>query len=175
MKRIIIFLLAVFISLSFSGCSYASYKDYYTNPNDYKQIWTLTGFSYGFDGVSKIFPDTIEGLNVETFFCRYDQQLPLGEGVQFVLQIKYNDDSYEREVDRIERLSYECDKFFSETDLSFSAKCLCENGVSEYVAFDDKNLSIYYIYLQCIPKDEIEFDKRLLPDDYSGYGELKPQ
>ena len=168
MKKYIFILLMMCLLISSSSCSYISYKDYYTNPDDYQKIWSLTGFSYDFDGVSGIFPDTIDGLNVESFFCRYDQQLPLGEGVQLVLQINYDEGSYEREVDRIELLSYECDDFFSETELLFYAKRLCENGVSEYVAFDAQNLSIYYIYLQYIPKDEIEFEHRLLPDDYSG-------
>ena len=172
MKKFILPLFVALFIVSFSSCSYVSYKDYYTNPYDYEKIWSLSGFGYDFEGVSEIFPRDIGGLNVKKFFCRYDQQLPLGEGVQLVLQINYDEDSYEKECNRIKPISYECNDFFSEIDLSFYAKRLCEAGISEYVAFDKQNFCVYYIYLQHIPKSEIEFDYRLLPDRYSGYGEF---
>lgn len=31
---------------------------------------------------------------------------------------------------------------------------------------------IWYIYLQDIPKDEIEFDEKFIPIGYTGYGEI---
>lgn len=171
MKKIYLSLLIVVIFL-LSGCSYISYKDYYTNPADYEKISLLSGFGYESGEVLEIFPKTIDDLNVENFFCRYDQQLPLGEGIQLILQVNYDKESYKKEIDRIKSITYACDDYFCESDLSFNAKYLCNDGISEYAAFDELNFSIYYIYLQYIPKNEIEFEHRFLPDDYSGYGEL---
>lgn len=166
MKKVVLFLMTISLIL-LSGCSYVAYKDYYTDPSNYQKIWSLTGFGYDFEGVSPIFPESIKDLIVEKFFCRYDQQLPLGEGVQLFVQIKYDDDSYTKEIERIKPLSFECNDSFDENTLSFRAKSLCEDGISEYVAYDDENQCIYYIYLQYIPKGEIEFEHSFLPNNYS--------
>ena len=172
MRKYILLTLLIISLLISSGCSYVAYKDYYTNPSEYNEIWALTGLNYIFEDDAHIFPTSISNLDIEEFYCRYDQQLPLGEGIQIFLHIKYDKEAYDREVSRIKSFSVECDELFNETELSFNAKTVCENGVSEYVAFDTQNLSVYYIYLQYMPKDEIEFEHQFLPDNYSGYGEL---
>ena len=64
-----------------TGCSYSAYIDYY-DIKDYNSIWELTGFRHGYDNTSLLFPENIDDLEVVDFFCRYDQQLPLGEGIQ---------------------------------------------------------------------------------------------
>lgn len=157
----------------FTGCSYVAYQDYYTNTDDYTEIWYLTGFRHGEEGISPFFPQSIDNLNVKTFSCRYDQQLPLGEGVQLFLEVQYADDIlFNEEIERIETMSFECDQFFEESQLSAYATHLGENDSSEYALIDKEQRIIYYIYLKDLPKDEIEFDMRYVPDGYMEYGEV---
>lgn len=47
-KAVILFSIIV---LSFSGCSYIAYKDYYTK-EDYLNIWELEGVRYDAEGIS---------------------------------------------------------------------------------------------------------------------------
>lgn len=50
-KKITAVILVVIIALSFSGCSYIAYKDYYTK-EDYLNIWELEGVRYDAEGIS---------------------------------------------------------------------------------------------------------------------------
>ena len=168
-KKIIIGLM-LSICIVFQGCTYVAYKDYYTKVDDYEKIWSLTGFRHGYDGVSVFFPQSIEQLNVKTFFCRYDQQIPLGEGVQIILEIHYHNTSdFDIEVSRLASLGYECNNYFSETTYKAYAtridgkpKGSCYS--SEYALTDAENQLVYYIYLQDVPKNEIEIPIHLLPN-----------
>ena len=90
-KKITAIILAAIIILSFSGCSYIAYKDYYIK-EDYLNIWELEGVRYDAEGISPLFPESIENSDVQEFLCRHDQQLPLGEGIQILLKIRYDTD-----------------------------------------------------------------------------------
>ena len=160
----------------FTGCSYAAYKDYYSDVDDYEDIWDLTGFRHREVGISPFFPQSINDLNVREFFCRYDQQIPLGEGVQLFLEIQYTDELiFNEELERIKSMSFNCDEFFEESQLSAYATSLGANGSTEYALIDKEQLVIYYIYLQYLPKDEIEFDLKYVPIGYTDYEEIKPK
>lgn len=173
-KKIITILLLLGIVVFTGGCnSYTAYKDYYTNPNDYSKIWTLAGFYWGYEEISPLFPKQLDNLEVADFMCRYDQQLPLGEGVQLLLSIAYEDPtSFEREVDRIASLTTDRNDSFNDSLLDAYAVRICEELVSEYALVDSSNQMIYYIYLRNIPVNEIEINHELLPHGYTGYGEF---
>ena len=112
--------IAIILSLTlllFSGCSYVAYKDYYSNIDDYYEIWELPGFNHGYSGVSPLFPENLENLDVKDFYCRYDQQLPLGEGIQVFLKIQFYDNNlFEDELSRIKKTSSECGEYFDKSD-----------------------------------------------------------
>lgn len=167
--------LVISILFSLTACSYVSYKDYYREKEDYLDIWSLAGFRHGYDGVSRLFPADIEELDVEDFFCRYDQQLPLGEGVQVFLEVKYSDAvELDAEIKRISSMAFGCNEFFeSQNTLSAYSTRLGEEYSSEYALIDKTNQKIYYIYLQAVPKEEIEIDNTFLPKNYVGYGEIE--
>ena len=160
----------------FSSCSYIAYKDYYSNIDDYDKIWSLTGFDHGYGEEPDFFPKNIDNLLVRNYLCRYDQQLPLGEGIQVFLEIAYTDDVlFAEEVKRISSMSFDCSDYFEESVLSAYATRLGIHYSSEYALIDNEGQIIYYIYLQNLPKNEIEIDNQLLPNGYVGYGEVVQQ
>lgn len=172
MKRLIpVFL--VFVLLC--GChSYTAYKDYYTDPAEYSQIWELSGFYRGEEERSPIFPERLDALNVITFFCRYDQQLPLGEGIQLLLEIQYPDArAFAAEVDRLTALTVPCSDAFD--DLEAYALRLGENLTSEFCLINKAEQTIGYVYLYNLPREQVEIDQRYIPRGYSGYGETEPE
>ena len=164
-----IFLTSVLVFLC--SCSYLACKDYYEDPDSYKEIWNLAGFRHGYDGISPFFPNTLENKEVEKFFCRYDQQLPVGEGVQVFLQIRYKDNEFRQEVERLAKISFRADEYFDESDFLVYALRLGENCSSEYAIIDEQEGIIIYIFLYFIPKSQIEIEHSLIPDVYAGYGD----
>lgn len=173
-KIINITLPLIIILLTFSSCSYPAYKHYYTDTNDYSKIWELAGFNHGYEDISLFFPEKLENLNVKDFYCRYDEQLPLGEGTQVFLKIHYNDiSSFNSEKDRIISLSSNCNEYFEQSNYKAYATRLGDDGSSEYALIDETQQIIYYIFLQDLPKEQIEFDHRLLPTGYTEYGDIK--
>lgn len=173
MKYIKFIALIISMLLMLSGCSYVAYKDYYSDVSDYTDIWTLTGFRHGYDGASTFFPEKLENFEVVDFYCRHDEQLPLGEGTQVFLHTKYNDNNiFKKELDRVASMSFSCDEYFDNATYKAYATRLGEEYSSEYALINEQDQIIYYIYIQDLPKGEIEFDHSLLPIGYSGYGEV---
>lgn len=176
MKKFIAILLTLTsIALMFSGCGYFSYNKYYIDLSDYYEIWNLSGLFYYDYEKSPLFPDDIENKNVQAFFCRHDEQFPLGEGVQIYLQVQYNDaQSYDEELERLSAISEDCKEYFEDLDFSVAlATSICKEGYTEYALVDSQRHEIFYIYVDGLPIDQIEFDHELLPLGYGDYGYLE--
>ena len=175
MKRTILCFLLMSILIFGPGCSYAAYVDYYTDTAAYSEIWDLPGMLREPLSDQTLFPCSIHELDVLTYFCRYDQQFPLGEGIQVFLKIRYDDDfSFLAEKKRIESVSYDCDAYFDTEEYSWHAVSLAESDFFEYAAVSRNKPIICYVYLQSLPIGEIEIDQRLIPRGYPDYGELNP-
>lgn len=159
------------IVISFVSCGYSAYKDYYCDISDYTKIWNLSGFRHGYQGVSTFFPQEVEKLTVDDYFFRYDQQLPLGEGIQLLLKICYEKESFLAELERITSLATECTNQFDNQELVYSVRF--GDKSFEYACIDEKDQSICYIYLQNIPKSEVEFEHIYLPRNYTEYGNIQ--
>jgi len=169
MKRMVIRLtiFVICISVLFSGCSYVAYKDYYSNIDSYEKIWKLSGLSQKYKESIKLFPEDIDTLNVVDYYCRYDQQLPLGEAFQIFLKVNYDEKNlFNTEIDRITSLSFRCNEYFEVNDLSAYATLMEKDSYFEYVLVDEEQQTIYYIYLQNLPKEQIEFEYTFLPIQY---------
>ena len=158
----------------FSGCSYIAYKDYYYIEN-YSEIWDLEGFQLINEENQTLFPQETDNLNIKNFYCRHDEQLPLTIGVQIFLEVCYNESDFSIEKDRILSITKECGDYFKNSDLNAYSLYLGDenSSQSQYVLIDENASTIYYIYLQDLPKDEIEIDEKFLPDNYIGYGEIE--
>lgn len=176
MKKRFFLPLCLTLAIFFGGCfSYTAYKDYY-GVDDYSRIWTRTGFSYVVGEPTPLFPSSLEGLEVTDFHCRYDQQLPLGEGTQLLLQVHYSDSEvFLEELDRISSLTYDCTDLFEGTGFSAYAIRLGVESTSEYALVEEENQTINYVYLQWLPLEEIELDEKYIPKGYSGNGEIVGQ
>jgi len=167
-KYIVTSVLIINMVLILTGC-YIAFKDYY-HEEDYREIWELTGFRHGYEGVSPFFPERIDNLEVKDFLCRYDQQIPLGEGVQLFMKIQYIDKMiFDKEYDKIRSMAFDCNDFFEVDDLSAYAVRLGEEWSTEYALIDEEQQIIYYIFLYSVPKSQIRFNHRLLPAGYEDY------
>lgn len=160
--------------LLLSGCRYSAYKHYYSDMEDYGKIWGLPGFRHGYDTEEMFFPANLKSYDVINFYCRYDEQLPLGEGIQVYLEIQFsNEDSVKTEIDRFSFLAQKCDAFFEESGFeAYAARFGDDIGSFEYALVDYHSRKIYFIYLQSLPKSEIEFSHTLLPNGYTDYGNI---
>ncbi len=164
MKSLKVFALLLSIMLLLSGCSYVAYKDYFSSADSYDDIWQLSGFSQEYCESTPLFPNNINELNVNDLFCRYDQQILLGEGFQILLEVQYDDNNlYNSELSRISELAFECNEYFDNEKYNAFATQLDANLYYEYVLIDRKESKLYYIYLQNIPKEEIEINNEFLP------------
>lgn len=174
-KKIIIFILLICLLLLSSGCRYSAYKSYYSDIEEYGEIWGLTGFRHGYEEGKYFFPSNLDNYNVIDFYCRYDEQMPLGEGIQVYLELQFPDDiSVKTEIDRFTELAANCDSLFDESGLEAYATRLGDDiGIYEYALVDHHDNKIYFIYLQSLPKSEIEFSLTLLPNGYTEYGEIE--
>ena len=170
MKKTIILLLVLILS-TFSGCRYIAYKDYYNDISDYNDIWDLTGFWHGYETQSPLFPESVENLDVKTFFCRYDQQLPLGEGVQLHIEIGYDETALEDEIQRISNLASLNEKNFNSEKFTAYDIRLGKDSCWEYALIDSNDKTIHYIFLHHLPKKAIELEHDLIPDNYVDYPE----
>lgn len=162
-------ILVVLVLFCASGCKYSAYKEYFNEVNDYQDIWELTGFRHGYDDKSPLFPKSIDSLNVASFSCRYDEQLPLGEGIQIFLEIVYDDVSFIEETDRIAKNTSENIENFEQCGLSARYIRLGQDGCWEYALIDDANKKVYYIFVYNLPREAIEFEDKFLPDNYVDY------
>lgn len=170
-KIVIIFVMLIGI-LTLSSCSF---RKYYYNISDYSEIWKLSGFRHGYDDQSTFFPDNIEEMDIKNFFCRYDENLPLGESIQICLEIHFeNENLFDSEVQRISEVSFECSEKFKRSQYTAYATRLgdydeFENSIRnsyEYALIDQDQNTIYYIYLQSLDINKVGFEHNLLPDDY---------
>ena len=163
-----IYTLCILLSFFLSGCGYFAYQETFIDPATYSEIWSLSGVDSGFEQGTSIFPSSISDLDVEEYYCRYDEQLPLGIGFQVLLKIHYpNSDAFINEVERITSLGFSCDEHFEEISGHIYATKFADSYSFEYAIIDQNEQALYYIFLQDIPEEEIEFDHHYLPKNYS--------
>ena len=134
-----------------SGCQYSAYKSDYSNIEDYEEIWELSGFRHGYDN-EMFFPANLDNYDIINYYCRYDQQLPLGEGIQVYLEIQFQDGaSIKTEIERFSEFATKCDDLFEESGFEAYVTRLGEDiGICEYALVDYQSNKIYFVYLQCL-------------------------
>ncbi len=168
-KRMI--LAAGLLLVCLSGCAYSAAKTYFRDAADYEKIWELTGFEHGYAAQSPLFPARISDLNVDEFYCRYDEQLPLGEGVQVFLRVLYAKEDFAAERERISECAALDTAHFAEKGLAAYPLQLGDAGRWEYALVDDGEKAVTYVFLYNLPRKEIEMDEGLLPLNYTDYTE----
>lgn len=144
-KRNIKIILAVFIAIVVVGglavCILNEYEQT-SDIQDYGQ-WNQSDIK----GKLDIFPKALEEETQTEYFYSYKSGI-LDGTYQIYLKRQLSSQKYEQEIERLQGI----------TDMY-------EEQVHA-ITCDKENFIIYYIYLQFIPQNKVQFDNKLLPKDY---------
>lgn len=117
----------------------------------------------------KIFPEKVVNKEKAEYFYGREKGLQ-NDKVQIYLKCTYSQEQFQEEVERISEIgdTYEGENYhirYDKDNFKFPAYVAIYGADEqfEYALVDGKNLTIYYVYLQLILEDEIEFDKEVLP------------
>ena len=165
-KGLILIVVLSFIILLCS-CSGIYEEKVINDPSKYQSIWTLPERRVD-DETSLLFPDSIEGKQVIDFYCKHTTYSLVGTGWQVELRIKYEDESFIKEVERLKNMC-EVSVICGESDY-FDAPAYASvwnwNDCFEYAVVNEEDKTVGYVYLQLINKDDLEIDSDLVPDKY---------
>lgn len=167
MKKTLILMIAVSLLSLFCSCSQLTTE--YTEPQDYETVWNTTGpwlqAHHYYEGVSPLFPQTLDGLNVSDFYGYYREKLPVGESIQIYVAVCYDtQEDFERELARIETVApIEDSEHFA---CPAAVAALGWQNCMEYALVDRENLTVRYIYMEFCNLDEIEIPADCLPVGY---------
>ena len=174
MKRILLLLQVFLILLCFVGCDDVYERTTYTDVKDYKKIWGLSERRSGGKYQCDIFPKDVSNLNVKELYCDHTVYLPLGTGFEVLLSIEYDEQLFTQEINRISNLSKENSVVYDTYNFVFPAyvAMLGYHNCNEYALVDEKNLTIHYIYLQLVHKEDLEINTEYLPPDFD-FGDVE--
>lgn len=119
-----------------------------------------------------VFPQNMESADAEEYLYKFSEGL-LDSNYQIYLKSQYSKDKYQKEIERLSRITdeykgeetkivYDIERFQMPSYVSvynFDSTC-------EYALLDEEHSVIHYIYLQFTDKNQVKFDKNLLPDSY---------
>lgn len=119
-----------------------------------------------YDGESslKIFPSSLPDYFVEADYIYSYREGIFGPSCQIYFEVKYEEKYYKLELNRLQKIT----TVYDTSNYIYPALVIPRQveGVFEYVLYDDANQTIYYIYLEQMPKRSIKFDKELLNFEY---------
>ncbi len=148
----------------------------FKNPVMYKYVLELSGLDLSISDVyiplsqSALFPRNLDNKTVSNFYCEYYEYLPIGEGCQFLLEIKYDEKEYKTEKDRISKIANSKIQF-DETNFSLPAYVTVYgfSDIYEYALINADEKSIAYIYIQSVKKKDLTLESKYLPKDFKDY------
>lgn len=169
-KRNIKIILVALIAIVLVG-GYAVFvlndNDQTSDIQDYGQ-WNLSDIK----GKLDIFPKSMEEETQTEYFYSYKSGI-LDGTYQIYLKRQLSSLQYEHEIERLQGITdtYEGQVHaitFDKNNYMYPAYVSIYNFDSTYAyaLCDEENYIIYYIYLQFIPQNKIQFDNELLPKGY---------
>lgn len=141
----------------------------YNSIEDYGKFEEFKGYSN-----LLIFPSQIppKASNSSYYFKKNSSNL-FDDDYQIYLTCQYDQETYKQEVSRLAAIKQICGEevqhvWKDEKNFLFPAIVAIYNNnhCYEYALLDDESKKIYYIFLQFIYKDDVIFDKSLLPYHY---------
>lgn len=175
MKRLII-VFAILICLFLAACDVAMFET--DDADSYRAAWAedlpmpVEDLCWDAWMPSPVFPASVKGLDVDTFYARIDNtSFSDKREYQIYLCVSYSDEEFAEECARIEKLTTIVDSPYF--DLPAAVTILGWEQCSEYALIDAENSTVHYVYIQSIQKDDVVFSHDYLPNDYSGYGNIK--
>ena len=95
-------------------------------------------------------PTTSEsGGEIVGYSAKCIEELPLGESVQILLSVKYDDEAFAKETERISQLSSSKPVLYDTEHFKYPAYVSTVGylNVCEYVLVDEENLTLHYVVL----------------------------
>lgn len=169
-KCLTVFLLLV--ALLFTSCEWAAVVDT-DDINDYKYTVSKVIENTDIGEFGKI-SLSISSANAEIvqYRAKSVSLLPVGEQTQMLLSVKYDNDSFKTEVNRISEITEANPVLYDTEHFHYPAyvASIGYNDASEYVLVDEENNTLHYVLLQTISPEKIVFDEEYMPIGYSDYG-----
>lgn len=149
-----------------------------TTNNNYKNV--MDNYKKETSELISIFPLSIDD-DYNVFFEKHYEYINCEEGLlwgpyyddvnitELYLYCNYDEISFNNEIDRLKTLKYKKNKIIYSKNLFKYPSYVSiynRNHKFEYALIDESNLSIYYIYLSSVSKNNIVFDEDLLPKKY---------
>ncbi len=141
------------------GCSDVYEEVILTDPADYGAMWSLQERRIY---ESELLPSALEGIQVQSFYCKHTVRLPVGTDWQVLLTIRYTDAQFQQEVERLQLLCAEAE-ICGETTYATAWNWI---GCYEYAMVDPDTHTIGYVYLQMVDREEVAFDQTWIPEGY---------
>ena len=167
MKKLISLALIVFVLCgALCSCNDVQDEKIITDIKAYESIWDLSERRIG--DYSDLFPKKVENKQVIKFNCIHSTYSFIGTGWQVELEIKYDDNSFSTEENRLKNVCkdsvicgnsnyFDCPNFASVWNW---------NSCYEYAVVNETDNTIGYIYLQLIDKEDLKISKKYVPNQY---------
>lgn len=177
MKKLIAVLSIVAVLLGvFTGCTV------YENHSAERYSEIFSG-DYAITLPLDVFPSDVYNAECNDYIFTYKESF-LDDRCQIFLDCTYTEQDYYKEKKRIQSiddyyyLSYDATKFRSENEIYFDLERFrypayvtnySEGQMYEYAMLFEEEYRIVYVGLQWCPEDDILFDKKYLPKNYSDF------
>ncbi len=137
-----------------------------TDVGEYDELWELPELRI----VERpaVFPETLEGMNVEKFSGTHTTYLPLGTGWQVELRAAFDEDGIKDEEARLEKICAgspvcgESDYF----EMPAFASVWNENCCFAYAVVNEDEGEVTYVYLQLIEDGDLTISDYAVPKNY---------
>ena len=164
LKRVLGIVIVTVLLVMITGCKYI--EKTIDSTQDYNQIFNLSEIRT--DGSLPIFPESIDSLETVFFKCVHTTNLPLGSSIQIQLTIKYDNQSYVEEIQKLERkcessIVYGENAFFDKSAYAFVWNL---EGCFEYAVVSPEIQEIEYIYLQSVSPEDLFISEDAIPHKY---------
>jgi hypothetical protein len=105
-KKSILIIISLILILILSSCNDIYHEIVIEEINEYNDIWSLSERRVGES--SALFPESVVEEKCIDFICKHTTYDFLGTGWQVLLEIKFDDDSFLLEKERLMRYSCAC-------------------------------------------------------------------
>lgn len=141
-------------------------------------LWYCEKFGFDESYIQSIAPPCVDNLNVTAFHLSVEESFVGSSSTELLLSVKYEQDAFEKETQRLSEINVDRAVLYDEENFSMPAYvfALGHNQTSQYVLVDAEKLTLHYIHVQLIRKDELKaVTKEYLPKGYTDLGDVAGQ
>lgn len=171
---VMVFILAAAVLLSACGYTVVDTDRIGDFEATFERAYNETVLDTARDGESFDMKATVseDGGELVGYSAKCIEELPLGESVQILLSVKYDDEAFAKETERISQLSSSKPVLYDTEHFKYPAYVSTVGylNVCEYVLVDEENLTLHNVVLQSVKPEDVAFDASYLPSGYRDYG-----